>query len=137
MTILRELWVNDTPDEELVQTYEYLLDLRSRIEQTCELARDNLRDAQGRYKVHFNRKAKARSLEVGDKALILLPTDSNKLLMQWKGPYRVIEKVGLNDYRVEIGDNKKLLLHINMMKKYYARKVYHDNCVHCFGTVRK
>ena len=34
-----------------------------------------------RYNVHFDRKAKAMSLEAGDKALILLPTDSNKLLM--------------------------------------------------------
>ena len=48
--------------------------------------------------------------------------------MQWKGPYRVIEKVGLNDYRVEIGDNEKLF-HINMMKKYYAREVYHDTAL--------
>ena len=56
MTILRELWVNDTPDEERVQTYEYILDLRNRIGQTCELARDNLRDAQGKHKVHFDQK---------------------------------------------------------------------------------
>ena len=45
--------------------------------------------------------------------------------MQWKGPYRVIEKVGRNDYRVEIGDNKKLF-HINMMKNYHTRDVDHD-----------
>ena len=45
--------------------------------------------------------------------------------MQWKGPYWVIEKVGRNDYRVEIGDNKKLF-HINMLKNYHTRDVDHD-----------
>ena len=50
--------------------------------------------------------------------------------MQWKGPYRVIETVVLNDYRVEIGDNKKVF-HINMMKKCYARKVDHDMVLTC------
>ena len=36
--------------------------------------------------------------------------------------------MGLNDYRVEIGDNEKLF-HINMMKKYYAREVDHDTAL--------
>ena len=30
--------------------------------------------------------------------LVLLPTDHNKLLMQWKGPFEVSSVVGLNDY---------------------------------------
>ena len=39
------------------------------------------------------RKARLRQLELGDKVLILLPTDSHKLLMQWKGPFEVVERV--------------------------------------------
>ena len=31
--------------------------------------------------------------------LVLLPTNNNKLLMQWKGPYKVIERIGMNDYQ--------------------------------------
>ena len=34
--------------------------------------------------------------------LVLLPTDHNKLLMQWKGPFEVIAVMGLNDYRVRV-----------------------------------
>ena len=59
-----------------------------------------------------------RSLNIGDKVIIVLPMYSNKLLMQWKGPYEVVEKVGINDYRVNIVDDHKLF-HINMMKQYY------------------
>ena len=54
-----------------------------------------------------------RSLEKGDKAIILLPTDSNKLLMQWEGPFEVVEKVGINEYRIKIVDNRRLF-HINI-----------------------
>ena len=61
-----------------------------------------------------------RSLEIGDESVILLPTDSNKSLMQCKGPDEVVENVRLNHYRIKIGDNNKLF-HINMMKSYYER----------------
>ena len=71
-----------------------MLDFRNTIESTCEMAREHLRNSQDRYKAHFDRIARVRSLHIGDKANILLLTDSYKLLMQWKGPYAVIEKVG-------------------------------------------
>ena len=57
---------------------------------------------------------------MGDGALSLLRTESNKLLMQWQGSYGVIGRVGINDYRVKIGDTRKLF-HINMMKRYHER----------------
>ena len=82
------------------------------------MAREHLRNSKDRYKANFDREAKVRSLEVGDKAIILLPTNLNKLLMQWKGPYKVVENVVINDYRVKIRNNHRMF-HINMMKKYY------------------
>ena len=72
------------------------------------MAREHLRHSQPIYKAHFDRKVKVRSVELGDEAVILLPTESNKSLMQWKCPYEVVEKVGLNHYRIKIGDNNKL-----------------------------
>ena len=62
-----------------------------------------------------------RNLNVGDEVLILLPTDNNKLLMQWKGPFSVTEKVGPTDYRVQVGKLSKLF-HINMLKQYLNRE---------------
>ena len=53
--------------------------------------------------------------------LILLLTDSNKLLMQWRGPYTVESCVGANDYRVKMGSQVKTY-HINMLKKYIPRE---------------
>ena len=59
-----------------------------------------------------------REMQVGDKALVLLPTAESKLLMQWKGPFEVVERVGPTDYRIRIGGVEKVY-HINMLKKYY------------------
>ncbi|XP_061195167.1 uncharacterized protein LOC133203392 [Saccostrea echinata] len=38
-----------------------------------------------RYKKYYDKKARNISLKVGDTALILIPTDFTKLLLQWKG----------------------------------------------------
>ena len=42
--------------------------------------------------------------------------NTNKLLMQWKGPYEIMSRCGKgNDYRVEV--NKKMkTFHANMLK---------------------
>ncbi|KAK3792720.1 hypothetical protein RRG08_035197 [Elysia crispata] len=40
---------------------------------------------------------KARRFSPGNKVLVLLPTEAKKLLVQWKGPYDIIDSMGLND----------------------------------------
>ena len=50
----------------------------------------------------------------------LLPTDHNKLLMQWKGPFQVSTVVGL-DYKVRV-KGKERVYHANLLKKYFERE---------------
>ena len=52
---------------------------------------------------------------------MLLPTDHNKLLMQWKGPFEVSSVVGLNDYKVEVKGKEKVY-HASLLKKYFGRE---------------
>ena len=106
---------------EVKSSYEYVTELRERLEDSLKLAQEELEKSQKQYKRHYDRKAKPRRLEVGDRVLILLPTDSNKLLMQWRGPYAVESRVGANDYRVKMGSKKKTY-HVNMLKKYISRE---------------
>ena len=121
MTILREVWTGEeTTGNEAIQAYQYVFDLRNRLEETCKLTKENLLTAQSRYKTHFDKKTQVWKLEVGDLALVLLPTDHNKLLMHWKGPFVGETKVGLADYKVRVGDNLKVF-HLNMLKKYLPR----------------
>ena len=42
MAILRELWTDKVEDEEVRSTYDYVINLRKRLEHTCELAMKNL-----------------------------------------------------------------------------------------------
>ena len=93
------------------------------MEETCKIARENLEISQLRYKSHFDKKARMRSLEEGDQVLVMLPTNHNKLIMHRKGPYEVVKKVGLADYRIHIGD-KDTIFHLNMLKKYLSRPEY-------------
>ena len=66
--------------------YQHVLELRNRFEETCQLARESLYEAQGRQKHNYDKKARNRQFKVGQKVLVLLPTDSNKLVLRWKGP---------------------------------------------------
>jgi len=126
MAILRELWSKDVPEEEVQSTYQYVFELRNRLEDTCKLVEESLKESQVKAKAHFDRKSRIRELKAGNKVLILLPTDSHKLLMQWKGPFEVTERVGLADYRVQLPSGSKVF-HINMLKQYFEREDAHGD----------
>ncbi|GFO21313.1 Zinc finger protein [Plakobranchus ocellatus] len=84
------------------------------------IAREELEKAQGRQKRYYDRTAKRRKFSVGEKVLVLLPTDSNKLVTQWKGPFEIVATVGINDYRINMGGKEKTF-HANLLKGYIAR----------------
>ena len=118
---MKELWTKEVNIPEVKSSYEYVTELREGLEDSLKLSQEELEKSQKRYKRHYDRKAKPRRLEVGDRVLTLLPTDSNKLLMQWRGPYTVESRVGANDYRVKMGSKTKTY-HVNMLKKYISRE---------------
>ena len=121
MQILKQLWSKEIEDPEVRSTYQYVIELRDRLESTLEIAQDNLSKMSRKYKRHYDQKAGKRQLKVGGKALVLLPTDKNKLLMGWKGPYEVVEKLSPLDYRIRISGKEKSF-HINMLKQYVERE---------------
>lgn len=120
LAILKELWTEEVDEAETKTTYQYVLDLQERLQKTCELARDEIKKAQKRYKFHYNKRAKSRKFKVGDEVLLLLPTSNNKLLMHWKGPFTVIQKMSDMDYKINLGTKSKTF-HANLLKIYYRR----------------
>ncbi|KAK7090171.1 hypothetical protein V1264_010004 [Littorina saxatilis] len=120
MQILKELWTKDVDTPEVKNSYQYVFELRQKLEETLEIARENLRKSQDSGKHYYDRKAVNRKFTPGNKVLILLPTDHNKLLMQWKGPYEVEAVVGINDYKVNVGKKSKIY-HANLLKLYVER----------------
>ena len=106
LTILRELWDKELKDE-VKTTYQYVFELREKLEETCKLARENLGRARDVYKTYYDKTAKERKFKVGNKVLILLPTVNNKLLLQWRGPYDIVSVKGPMDYEVQVKVNLK------------------------------
>ena len=121
MAILKELWTGESESTEVKTNYQYVLELRERLEETMKLAQEELTKNQIRYKRNYDKKTKDRLFNEGDKVLVMLPTNNNKLLMQWKGPYEIIQRMGDNGYKILVR-NKEKNYHANMLKKYYARE---------------
>lgn len=122
MSILKELWVQERVTPEVKSTYQYVLDLQERLEKTHQLAREELQRMSHKYRKHYNAKTKSKDLKAGDKVLLLLPTDSNKLLMHWKGPFDVVERRGKVNFLVDLGGRKCKLFHANLLKRYFVRE---------------
>jgi len=70
-----------------------------------------------------------RQLKAGDQVPILIPTDNHKLLLQWKGPFPVLERVGPTDYRIQLQAGVKVF-HINNLVttwSFLVRTIF-DKC---------
>ena len=78
------------------------------MEETLKLAHSQLQKAQDKGKHYYHRKTRVRKFQPGEKVLVLLPTDHNKLLMQWEGRFEVSSVVGLNDYKVKVKGKEKV-----------------------------
>jgi hypothetical protein len=120
MVILKELWTKEIPDEEIKSTYQYVLDLRERHQETSKIAHEHLEKAWKHQCKYYNKKTRNRQMAQGDKVLVLLSTKSNKLLMQWKGPYTIVKNIGDMDYTIDMGGKMKTF-HANLLKKYIER----------------
>ncbi|XP_038052264.1 uncharacterized protein LOC119724977 [Patiria miniata] len=120
MSILRDLWTGETKEEDTRTTYQYVIDLKNRLRETCELAQQSLNKAQIRQKKYYDKRSRDRQFKVGDEVLLLLPTDSNKLLLQWKGPFPVVAKQGNLDYQIDMNGTVKTF-HANLLKLYVRR----------------
>ncbi|XP_071501873.1 uncharacterized protein [Diadema antillarum] len=120
LMIVKELWTDDNAEPETKSTYQYVMDLREKLEDTCKMVHEHLKQSHDRYREQYNRKARPRSFKVGDEVLLLLPTDHNKLLMHWKGPFKVVGKIGKLDYRIDLG-TRTTTFHANLLKQYHRR----------------
>ena len=118
LDVLKETWeAREKTDESVVS---YLMLMRERLERMTELAQTNTSQAQQGQKTWYDKHARLRSFEAGDKVLVLLPTDTSKFLAQWKGPYPVVKRVSDVLYEVDmIGTRKRhRVFHINMLKRW-------------------
>jgi len=121
MTLSKRLMTGDNEDPEVETSYQNVFDLRQRVQETWELARNELAKVQTRNQRYCNKKTRERKLNVGDSVLLLLPTEKSKLTLAWGGAYKKVGVVGDVDYRIQISPYKVKKYHINMLKRYFYR----------------
>lgn len=119
LKILRELWTHDQDNPDVKTTYEYVTQLRDRLQDTWDLAHKHLLQHQDRQKKLYDYRSRERTFTRGDKVLVLLPTSENKLLMQWKGPFEVLDRIEPADYRIKLPTRNRIF-HANLLKKYHT-----------------
>ena len=122
LAIVKENWVEKKPTEGNIVSH--VLEIRRRLATMQEIVKENLKRAQSQQKRVYDSQSSHRRLEVGDKALVLLPSPGKKLEMRWQGPFTVTKvfKDGLN-YELDTGQVGKqhCTYHINLLSKWLSR----------------
>ena len=100
-----------------------LLDLREKLETCQDLALATAQQAKTKSKVWYDRQARTRSFEIGQRVLIFLPMLAKPLEAKYQGPYTIIDKLSTVDYVIAT-PNKHWTIRvcdINMLKEYIER----------------
>ncbi len=121
LDLLKEQW--EGPKDGTCSVVQYVIQMRERLEEMTSLAQENIKKAQQTQKVWYDKKARERSFEPGQRVLLLLPTSENKLLAKWHGPYKVVRKTGSVTYEISMPERgkKKQTFHINLLKEFHSR----------------
>ena len=83
-----------------------------------------MQSAQAKQRKWYDATARDRSLQPGQRVLVLLPTSESSLLAKWQGPYLVQRRAGKVTYEISTPDKKKpsQTFHINMLRQWHERE---------------
>ena len=122
LSFLKELWTDqdDKPDEK--EVYQYVIDLRNRITETCHFAQKQLSKIKDKNYRYFNERSKLRTFNPGDKVMVLNTKNETKFGFNWIGPAEILEKIGTVIYRIKFSNGNERVYHVNMLKAYKSRE---------------
>ena len=120
--LLKEKLLDNCNDPEQLPITQYVLDMRNKIRQYLDMSNANEVVSKSKQKLYYDRTTRKRNYKLGDKVLLLLPTSSNKLLAEWKGPFEVVRKLNNVDYVIRVFE-KERMYHINMLKPFHEREI--------------
>ena len=115
-----------------IYTFEdYLTELKTKLQHSFNIARDRILDYKERNKTYYDKKAKPQWYEIGNSVMLQKETfaidKSKKLQPRYEGPYEILEIQPPNCI-IRFKNNKKLKVHFNRIKHYYASEKK-NNCV--------
>ena len=119
LKLLKEAWLGEDTTMNLL---DHVSDHCEKLHTATELSKDNLKSAQRKMKVWYDKNARKRIFKLGDKVLVILPIPGHPLRARFCDPYIVERKVNDVDYVVYMPERRKKrrLCHINMLKKYHV-----------------
>ena len=121
LLLLKEKWLDEDPEK--ISVLKYVATVKDRLFRAGQMAKRNLQESQSKMKVWYDRKAKSRCFEPGDRVLVLFPVVGNPLQAKYSGPYKVVKKISDTNYLVKTPDRRKetQVCHINMLKAYHEK----------------
>jgi hypothetical protein len=98
------------------------------MEKIHQLVLQRMEKVQKKAKKRFDVGRRKTIYSPGEKILLYVPTRkprrSEKLLSQFKGPYKVLARIYTNNYEIQDGrTKKKMLVPVERMKKFHTRDV--------------
>ena len=108
--------------------------MRDKLEKMADVIKKNMEQAQEKQKRWYDKSAAHCQFESGNHVLVLLPTDTNKLLAEWQGPYEVLKQVRRVNYQIDMHDRKKRkrIFHVNMLRPWHTPQ---EDTAYCSNDV--
>lgn len=125
LDLIRENWEGKIADSK-VSVVDYVLKFRDKMETLVEIVQENMTQAQTRQKEWYDRNARERTYDIGQKVYVLLPLRQNKLQAAWEGPYTITQRLNDVTYLVRLGEGRRRqkAIHVNMIKAHHERTAY-------------
>ncbi|BFY99110.1 hypothetical protein BsWGS_02150 [Bradybaena similaris] len=122
LCLYKELLLDSELSAENRSSYDLVTNLRERIIKSCNIASKATERAHQVNRKYKNVNRKIVSFNKGELVMLLLPKKCQKLLVEWQGPFTIVEKVSDVDYKVQVKGKAKVF-HINMIAKYHVQNV--------------
>ncbi|RWS23276.1 uncharacterized protein B4U80_13414 [Leptotrombidium deliense] len=109
---------------------EFVDELKTNIQVARNLAKDNISNAQEKYKEYFDQNKCVHNFREGDKCLIkyssLMPTIGKKFSTQYIGPFYIVHKINDLTYEIESQDGQYYFdrIHVNKLRPYNERELF-------------
>jgi hypothetical protein len=120
LAILRESWSGERELPVAVNSNveQYLANLRQRLDYVANYAMQHAHVQQDRYVSHYNKRARDKHFDVGEKCLILQPSStSSAVFSRWKGPATIVTVRSPYSYVVDY-NGTLYHLHANSLRKF-------------------
>ena len=85
LKLLKENWLSENTKS--LNLLEWVSKFRSRFRKACELEQQTLKQSQSKMKMLYDRSSQNRVFKSGDKILMLLPVQGNRLQVRYHVPH--------------------------------------------------